>query len=62
MPRVFSIERFKADGAITKRQMRKSMRSRWPQECDGKPVIELAMNQGYMILQKWTEEKESRNE
>jgi hypothetical protein len=42
--------------------MRKALRSRWPQECDGKPVVELAMNQGYIILQKWTEEKESRNE
>jgi hypothetical protein len=58
MPRVFSIERFKADGNITKRKMHKALRSRWPQECDGKPVIELAINQGYMILQKWTEEKE----
>ena len=57
MPRVFSIERFRADGAITKRQMLKALRSRWPNECDGKPVIDLA-NQGFEILQKWTEDKE----
>ncbi|MPM13398.1 hypothetical protein SDC9_59755 [bioreactor metagenome] len=55
---VFSLEHFKKDKRITRRSLRISLRSGWPQECDGKPVEEV--RKVYKILPEWTVEKKEQ--
>lgn len=55
---VFSLELFKKDKRITRRSLRISLRSGWPQECDGKPVEEV--RKVYKILSEWVENREEK--